>query len=145
MHWGFMSRMWLICSHKSADFNLIKVSPTATSRLSFLPQTLEKNTIFFHRRPTTLWVFIIWLSVRVKFFKVSKVQGPWPLECLYLRSLSFNSMTSWHHTTSPCHTCAELRPIFMVEENYRADQKHGEWCWLRCVWTDQSEPTGHSG
>ena len=85
-----------------------------------------------------------------KFLVHVKVKGaPLPKKTLFLRCLkcvayshTFNSVTSWHHTASPCHT------LFTVEVKLTGSWKHNRADWRRGgtfslmrVWADRSEQT----
>lgn len=61
-----------------------------------------------------------------------------------LHSPVSNSVTSWHHTTSPCHigiaVKVVVKPTFSWRDN-GVDLRYDKQCWLRHVWADQSEKT----
>ena len=61
------------------------------------------------------------------------------------------SVTSWHHTMSPCHTFAHITPCITgrhdVNQKMQTRQNRAETCetrcWLRHVWADESEQSGY--
>ena len=62
---------------------------------------------------------------------------------------AFNSMTPWHHYVTMSLFCTYMS-IFTVEvkstgswKHDRINQRYSDWCWLRCLWADQSEQTGY--
>ena len=87
--------------------------------------------------------------------KLNKVHSNTPhchrKHCSWNASSVVTPLILWLLDITLCHHVTHLQ-IFTIEikltgswKHDRAEHWHGEWCWLRRVWADQSEESVYSG